>query len=69
VIDGDVLLGPKRARLALTRATDASVSCDRDGHAFLRIEGRGDEVQIPFSWLPLRIEHVLRDIGLELSHP
>jgi hypothetical protein len=69
VIDGDVLLGPKRARLALAQATDASVSCDRDGHAFLRIGGRGDEVQIPVSWLPLRIEHVLRDIGLELSHP
>jgi hypothetical protein len=69
VIDGDALSGPKRARLALAQATDASVSSDRDGHAFLRIEGRGDQVQIPVSWLPLRIEHVLRDIGLELSRP
>lgn len=69
VIDGDALSGPKRARLALAQSTDASVSCDRDGHAFLRIEGRGDEVQIPVSWLPLRIGDFLHDVGLDSVHP
>jgi hypothetical protein len=67
VVDGDVLRGPKRARLALARPTDASVSRDRDGHVFLRIEGPVDKVRIPVAWLPLRIEHFLRDIGLEPS--
>jgi hypothetical protein len=69
VVDQDVLLGPKGARLPLAQATDASVSRDEDGHAFLRIEGGGDEVRIPVAWLPLRIEHFLRAIGLERSYP
>jgi hypothetical protein len=67
VVDGDVLRGPMRARLALAQATDASVSRGRDGHAFLQIEGPVDKVRIPVAWLPLRIEHFLRDIGLQPS--
>jgi hypothetical protein len=69
MVDGDVLLGPKGARLALPQVTEASVSRDRDRHAILRINGRGDEVHIPLTWLPLRIEDFLRDVGLGRSHP
>jgi hypothetical protein len=69
MVDGDVLLGPKGARLALTQVTEASVSRDRDRHAFLRIKGHADEVRVPVAWLPLRIEDFLRDIGLEFAHP
>ena len=68
VIDGDALSGPKRARLALAQATDASVSRDRDGHAFLRIKGGWNEVRIPVAWLPLRIGDFLHDIGLDPVH-
>jgi hypothetical protein len=67
MVDGDVLRGPKMARLALAQATDASVSRGRDGHAFLQIEGPVDKVRIPVAWLPLRIEHFLRDMGLQPS--
>jgi hypothetical protein len=68
VIDGDALSGPKRARLPLAQATDASVSRDRDGHAFLRIKGGGNEVRIPVAWLPLRIGDFFHDIGLDPVH-
>jgi hypothetical protein len=68
-VENDVLLGAKRARFALAQATHASVSRDPDGHAFLRINGRGDEVRIPVTWLPIRIEDFLLDIGLGRTHP